>query len=131
MIPSIQSAKAKPNTNPVAEHPEKVTELREINRSLLKKTQNARDVGNHLYILSNNVQLGRQSVTTAPRRDTLNLCVDPNIQLVISLMISFLGLVYTATFCVKYENYLMRFYCLFTLKLSKTKLQPYTNQNAL
>ena len=86
MTPSIQSAKAKPNTKPVAEHPEKVTEFREISRALQKRTQNAQDVGNQLYILSNNVQLGRQSVTTAPRRDTLNLCVDPKIQLVISLM---------------------------------------------
>ena len=31
---------------------------------------------------SSNVQLGKQSVTTAPRRDISNLCVDPKIQLV-------------------------------------------------
>ena len=32
--------------------------------------------------LSNNVQLRRQSVSIAPRRDISNLCADPDIQLV-------------------------------------------------
>ena len=49
-------------------------------------TRNAIDAENHPCTLSSNVQLGKQSVTTAPRRDILNLCVDPKIQLEIFQM---------------------------------------------
>ena len=42
-------------------------------KALIRPTQNAQDVGSHPCILSSNVQLGKQSVTTAPRRDISNL----------------------------------------------------------